>query len=431
MATFKGIVRPYRRADGTYHIYIRVTHKRVYRDMATPFFVTSEQITRGFKIKDQAIIDKLEDKIREYRNNANNLGFLIDGLDVDHLVELLHNQSDKIDFFEFWEDYISSLKRENRGATVQIYESALRNLRRFNNEQPLYFSAITQSFVQKYYESMQDIKPNTKIMYMGKFKTVYKKAQLRYNNNDAGIVIVRHGVFDNLILPQRESSKENVIRNIEDMQKLIDEPYPWEWGYEFAKDMFILSFTCFGTNIADFLQMKPNQYKDGILYYRRKKTGRMSGTDVDMQVKVPEVAQIILNKYSNDPDWLISFNGRTRNDRFTRFIHYYFAKIGLEEMPKNLNSIGVHRTGYTFYASRHTMASMARNICKVEYMTVHEMLNHAKPSSLKNTDTYLYKDYTAIWDANEKLLSLFDWSFYLKQKNSTYPSRAGAATLLS
>ena len=94
MATFKAIVRTtYKRQDGTYRIYIRVTHRRVHKDMPTPFYVTAEQLTRGGKLKDQTIIDKLEDRIKELRAAANEIGFIGEKLDIDHFIQLLNSQA--------------------------------------------------------------------------------------------------------------------------------------------------------------------------------------------------------------------------------------------------------------------------------------------------------------------------------------------------
>ena len=61
------------------------------------------------------------------------------------------------------------------------------------------------------------------------------------------------------------------------------------------------------------------------------------------------------------------------------------------------------------------MATFARNVCHIDKMTVHEMLNHATPQDMRTTDVYLRRDYSHLWEANEKLMALFDWSFYTKQ----------------
>ena len=93
--------------------------------------------------------------------------------------------------------------------------------------------------------------------------------------------------------------------------------------------------------------------------------------------------------------------------------------MAVSRMDKIFQSAGID-TKYVFYSARHSMASFARNICGVDFMTVNDMLNHSVPQSLSTTDTYIRHDYTHIWEANEKLLSLFDWTFYLNQEGKHY-----------
>ena len=413
MATFKAVVSPYRKSDGTYRVNIRVTHNRQHKDLPTPFYVTQGQMTRSMKIKDQIILDQIEDKIREFRQAANNIGFLAERLDIDHFINLIKNNTDKLDFFVFARGYIERVRSEHRNGTADIYECALNSIYRFNGEKPLYFTSITKDYIGQYFASLQGLKANTQLMYISKLRTIYTMAMEKYNNTDLGIIIVRSGVFDGLHLPTREYSKENVLREVKDMQAIIDAPYANSWSIDFCKDMFILAFCLLGTNIADLIKMEKSQYKDGILSYRRTKTARQSKENADIQIRVPDVGRVILEKYSGDKTYLIDFRGHARNGRFVRYIHYWFAKIGLEEMPQKSDDIGRFRSQYSFYANRHSMASFARNVCGIDYMTVHEMLNHAAPSSYRNTDAYLWKDYTHLWEANDKVMDLFDWSFYI------------------
>ena len=139
-------------------------------------------------------------------------------------------------------------------------------------------------------------------------------------------------------------------------------------------------------------KLSKDQLRDGILYYRRKKTARISSDEADIQIKILPVAKIILDKYASQDDFLFHFEK-------THYVRNCVQYILL----------------YTFYSNRHTMASMARNICGVDYMTVHQMLNHAAPSQFRTTDVYLARDFRPLWEANEKLYNLFDWSFYLNQ----------------
>lgn len=124
-----------------------------------------------------------------------------------------------------------------------------------------------------------------------------------------------------------------------------------------------------------------------------------------------------MDKYSGDEKYLIDFQGHPRTSDIPRRIHAAFQNAGIEPESENYLAKAGHVKGkYTFNSARHSMATYARNVCGIDKLTVHEMLNHATPQEYKITDVYLRRDYSHLWAANEKLLALFDWGFYLEQK---------------
>lgn len=420
MATFKAVIIPaHRRQDGTYNVKIRVTHNRKSRYLSTPFYVTAGQMTRGFKIKDMRINDKLNERISELRKNADELGFLADRMEIDQLVEILQSRADSIDFIAFMESYCKRLEKENRYRSAATYMVAVRSLKRYNRNRPLYFSDITKQYMYMYWESISHLKANTKISYITAIKTMYNRAQKELNNDDTGSIIVRHGVFDLIEVPKEEAATELAFEKVEDMQALIDTPYTGSWLFDFAKDMFVLSFVCFGINLTDVVRLKKSDYKDGIITYRRQKVSRRLGHGAEMKIQVPEVGRIIIEKYSGDPVWLIDYGHHERGLRIGRYIHGVLQNAGLEPKGDYLSRTGHYKGKYVFYTARHSMATFARNVCHIDKMTVHEMLNHATPQDMRTTDVYLRRDYSHLWEANDKLMALFDWEFYEKQKNGT------------
>lgn len=416
MATFKALIKPNeRKQDGTWNVKIRVYHNKETRYIATPFWVTQEQLTRSLKIKDSAILDKVEQEIKRYRDSIVNIGFIADGLSVDHLIRLVNNDSNKIDFIKFMEDYVAELQKKGRGGTAKVYARSCLSLKKYNKDKPLYFSNITSYFMLDYFKHISKrLKDNSIRSYIISIKTMYRLAEKRYNDEEMGVMIVKRDVFKLIDLPPLEDS-DRISLTIEQMQKMIDVPYTGKWYHDFIKDMFILSFVCLGTNPKDLFFMKKENIVGDILTYRRSKISNRSGKDSEMQIKLSEVAKIIIAKYSKNKKYLIDFRGRARDIIQCNYIHEVFKSAGLEDF-KSLKESNSDKYKYCFYTARHTMATLARNECGVDYMTVHQMLNHATPQSLRTTDVYIQKDFSPLWEANEKLLDLFDWSFYLNQK---------------
>ena len=415
MATFKALIRKSeRRSDGTWNVKIRVTHNREYKLISTPFYVDQSQITKGYNIKDAAILSKVEQKIAEYRDTVVGIGFVIDNMGVAELINALEKKQEKIDFIQYMFDYAENLRKFKRANTANLYFTAAASLYRFNKEKPLYCHEITAKYMYDYFMSIQHLKNNSIRSYIICIRTMYKAAQLQYNNDDAGIINVKHGVFKMITLPQQNESDKGTL-NIQQMQAIIDVPYNGRWYCDFIKDMFVLSFMCFGVNASDLFFAKKSQYKDGIFTFRRQKVSRV-GRESEMKIKVPDAGRIILDKYSGDSEYLIDFCGHKRGIYVCRYIHATFQNAGIEKEGDYLSKAGHTAGEYVFYANRHTMATIAINDCGIDYMTVHKMLNHATPQSLRTTDVYIQKDYTPLWEANEKLMSMFDWSFYLKSQ---------------
>lgn len=418
MPTFKAIIRKDdRKQDGTWNVKIRVTQNRESVFISTPFYVDQSQLTRGYKIKDTAIISQTEKKIAEYRDMIVEIGFGVEDMNVRQIVNALEKKQDNIDFMQYMFSYADNLQKTKRTNTASIYKTAAMSLYKFNGERPLYSQQINAQFFHKYFLSIQSLKSNTIRAYMICIRTMYKAAQLQYNDDDSGVINFKHGVFKLVTLPQQNDSERETL-TVEQMQALIDTPYTGKWFYDFTKDMFILSFMCFGINAKDLFFMTKDQYQDGMLIYRRQKVVNKLGKEAEMKIKLSEPAKIILDKYSGDDKYLIDFGQHKRTIHVCRYIHGAFQNAGIEKEGDYLSKVGHKKGEYVFYTNRHTMASLARNECGIDYMTVHQMLNHATPNAFKTTDVYIQKNFSPLWEANEKLLGLFDWSFYLNQKTS-------------
>lgn len=416
MATFKCLIRPTdKKQDGTWNVKIRVTHNRQSRYISTPFFVTDEQITRGYKIKDRVVLDQVENKMREWRVASDKIGFLAEGVGVDHLIELIQNKADKKDFFAFMDDHIKKLEKDGRTKTAAARSVARNSFVRFVGKDRLYFSDIDSNLMLRYFEHIrQELKPGSVETYITAIKCMYKDAQRIYNDDENNIIVVKYGVFKKIVMPNNVEFDERSFETPAQMQAVIDAPYTGIWCYDFAKDMFVLSFIMFGINPVDLFFAKKDQVVDGILSYRRSKIKRRNVRVAEKRIRLNDVARIILDKYSCDKEYLIDFRGHSRRTTVVSYIHAAFQDAGLEPYDKKVRS-GHGKGKYVFYTARHSMATFARNICKIDWDVVNDMLNHTPRNNTNTTDVYIKKDWNVQWEANEKLLALFDWSFYTNQ----------------
>ncbi len=410
MATFKAVANPEnKKKDGTINVKIRITHNRKSRYKATPFFLTTDEITRTGKIKNQRVLDLVNDEIRKMRDKQTQLGFVVDNLDVDSVVRLLDRKDSNDDFFAYADHYLQKLTKDpNKNETTRVQRFVVKIFRDFIGKETLPFDMMRKRLISDFSTYLQEhYAPSTEKLIISVLQSIYNKAKKDLNDKEIGIEVVKYDCFEDYKC-RCTNTKPRAFQSIEEMQKVIDCPYRGSFLFDASKDMFILSFILFGLNAIDLVRLKKEDVQDGILTYKRHKIVGRVGDKAEIKIRLSDVAQIIIDKYTDNTDYLI---GMGRHKRYTEFcatrIHDVFKAAGIND-------------NYVFYSARHSMATFARNICGIDFMTVNDMLNHTVPRSLSVTDIYIAQDYTHIWKANEKLLALFNWDFYLKQKGTNY-----------
>ena len=410
MATFKAVVNlDDKKKDGTINVKIRITHNRKSRYKATPFFLTTDEITRTGKIKNQRVLDLIDDEIRRMREKQTQLGFVVKNLDVDSVVRLLDRKESGNDFFAYAEKYLQNIEQtQSRKSTARLHRAIVKVFRDFIGKDTLSFDMMRKGLISDFGIYLHEhYAPSTENLTISVLQSIYNKAKRELNDKEIGLEIVKYDCFDDYKFP-RVNTKPRAFQSVEEMQKVIDCQYKGRFLFDVAKDMFILSFILLGLNAADLIHLKKSNVRGDILTYKRQKIVGRVGDKAEIKIRLSEVAKIIIEKYADNTDYLI---GTGRYKRYKEFcsvmIHEVFKAAGIDD-------------NYVFYSARHSMATFARNICGVDFMTVNDMLNHSVPRSLSVTDIYIAPDYTHIWEANDKLLALFNWDFYLKQKGTNY-----------
>ena len=178
-----------------------------------------------------------------------------------------------------------------------------------------------------------------------------------------------------------------VIRNIKHMElsalPLLD----------YARDMFLFSFYTRGMSFIDMAYLKKSDLKNGILSYRRKKTGQR------LLVRWEKNMQEILDKYpvtQGSPYLLpiIREVGIKERTQYNNALHLVNRK--LKFIGKMLDvSIPL-----TMYVARHSWASVAKNK-NIPLSVISEGMGH---DSENTTLIYLASLDTAIVDSANRLI---------------------------
>lgn len=423
MATFKAEVQN-KRADGTYNVRIRVTHNRQVRRLSTHLYVTSVDLTRSLKIKNDTIIKQCNDLLDKCRDICNGLGYEINTMDVDRLTAILKDKLKGGDTFELdFIEYTLQQAEKMVPGTARLYRNTVSALRRFlMRDTDLDIGEINTAFLRNFENFLEnepcqrgnnrkskskELKPKggrAVSAYLACIRAIHNKAKKDFNDEDRGLILIPYSPFKNFKIKAQPKTRKRAL-TVEAIQKIIDIPYEEDmvggrWSrFNLAKDCFILSFALVGMNSVDmYYAGKP---ANNIITYNRKKTQTRRDDGAEIQIRIEGAIERLIEKYQ-DSKRLFSFyrhyaNPDGLNKAINKGLKQIGEKIGIEDLD--------------FYAARHSWATIARSSAVgIDKYTVHEGLNHAPDKDMKVTDIYIDRDWSNIWKANEEVLALFDWS---------------------
>lgn len=409
MATFKAEVYAHqKRADGTYNIKIRVTHKQRKKYLSTPWYVGKEDLTRALKLKNQKYIDMVEDTLRRYRAICNSVGEGLDDMTVEQVVELLTKDKEKafdLDIVAYTEAYMAKLEKSGHGGTAKVYQVAINSLKRFVGRDAVSIREITVQFLNDWIEwiGKQPPRKNCKKgdraqgLYLAQLRAMYNRAKKEFNDEEAGIIRIPFSPFNKIEIPKPTLSRKRAL-SVEQMRAFAKVPYttilqPGVNRLNFAKDVFLLSFYLVGMNAADLFAA--TDISDGRITYQRQKTRSRRADKAEISIRIEPEAQALVNKY-RDPTGQRVFNFYrlySSTDTFCAALNNGLKRIG--------KIIGVD--DLEFYAARHSWATIANNEAGVDKYTVHSALNHVD-DNMRVTDIYIRKSWDRIDAANRSVL---------------------------
>lgn len=429
--TFKAIVyADNKRMDGTYNIKIRVTHNRRTLKVSTNLYAEPKDLTRSLKIKNQQYIDKTDDIIREWRKIVAKLDAAADLMDVKQIVEHIKYVETSGD--EFRLDFISygrTIAAAKSSGTGANYNIALNALCRFIEQDTLDVAKITPKLLADFEKFIEDepvirgdAKTGTAIthksktggraasLYLGCVRHIHNRAKEQFNDEATGIINIPQSPFNQYKIRKQPKPKKRAT-TAPTIQQIIDLPnFDRVCGprgisrRDLARDCALLSFALAGMNAADLYDCGAQVFdrNEKVIVYNRKKTRTRRDDNAEMHIRIEPCIAPLVEKYADKTGQrLFAFHKMYSSPA----VFNSALKEGLKlvedavECPKHL----------TFYAFRHTWATIARSdMLRTDKYTVHEALNHVD-AEMKNTDIYIDRDYRPIWSANADLLALFDW----------------------
>lgn len=400
MATFKPIVK-HKRKDGTYKVYIRVTHNSKLAYIPTNIYIVATDMTRSLNIKSKGVLDRTSDIILRYRKKVSYMGEYADTLDIDSLVMELTKKEDAfyLDFVDYAIKYADSIMSTSKGTADNI-KIAFRNFEGYFGR--IDINSLTKGNIQRYVDTLEgNRKPS---LYFGIIRAAYNRARKEFNDEDAGIIRIPRYPFAGITLPKERPTKKRALPEdqILRISRLKDVVYEHRRKDEYvrfniARDVFMMSFILVGMNTVDMYLC--NNSEGGRLTYNRKKTESRREDEALISIKIEPEALEYFEKYKG------------RRSVFSFAEHYSSPSTFNSNVNKGLKKVGnaVGIEGLTLYSARHSWATIANSI-GIDKYTIYNALNHSD-GKMKVTDIYIKEDWGKIDRANRAVL---DYTFLVK-----------------
>lgn len=382
--------------EGT--LYYQVIHNRIVRQIKTEYKLlpdewdnhSSEIIISLFNETRKKYLQSIKEHLQ---SDMNNLAKVIRALDkkripytADDIIKA-HRFRPKDDYlYNFMQDTIMRFKQLGKIRTSETYTTTLNSFMRFRKDEDIRLDEIDSDLMLTYeaYLKGENVGLNTISFYMRILRAIYNRAV------ENGLTS-QQNPFKQVYTGTPKTIKRAIsLKNIKQIKDLDLTLYP---SLDYARDMFIFSFYTRGMSFVDMAYLKKKDLQNGILSYRRKKTGQQ------LHIKWEKCMQEIVDKYHNaGSSYLLPIiKNSAMNERKQYKNAIFRINSKLKEVAKKVDlSIPL-----TLYVARHSWASIAKSK-NIPVSVISEGLGH---DSETTTQIYLASLDTAVVDkANELIL---------------------------
>ena len=306
--------------------------------------------------------------------------------DADDIVSDYKIHISRYNLSAYFDCFIAALRSRGRHRTAETYKSTKVSIMSYLKED-LPIDMLDEEDIVGYeaYLRHKGLNLNTCSFYMRVLRSAYNKAC-----RQAGAT--RKDIFANVYTGVEKTVKRALHQSILTEMKNAD--LSGRTGLSFARDMFLLSFYLRGMSFVDMAFLRKSDLQNGILTYRRHKTGRR------LSIRWTESMQKIIDRYpENQTEYLLPIICQKGCDELTRY------RSQMSRINKNLKKIAalLNVSGsISMYCARHSWASLAK-VKGIPLSVISEGMGH---DSEMTTRIYLASlENSVIDDANDVVIS--------------------------
>ncbi len=377
-------------------IYFQIIHNRVVRQLNTDYRIFASEwnedtetiIANGDRTN---IVNAIKEHLAWDVARLNKVVAQLDAerhkYSADDVITAFHRLTKEVSLFSFWHNVIAQLKQLGKVRTAETYTATLKSFMKFQNNQDVPLDGITSDMMLLYEAHLKarGVRMNTISFYMRIFRAVYNRAV------EKGVT-TQQNPFRHVYTGVDKTVKRAIP--IKDIKTLKDMDLSMHPTLDFTRDMFMFSFYTRGMSFVDMAYLKKSDIKNGILTYRRRKTGQ------ELTVKWEKCMVDIVAKYpENKTDFLLPIIKEEGNERRQYDNALHLVNYRLKELSTMLKL----QRPLTMYVARHSWASAAK-ANNVPLSVISEGMGH---DSEATTQIYLASLETSVVDkANKMILGL-------------------------
>ncbi len=377
-------------------LYFQIIHNRVIRQLNTDYKVFADEwdaesesivlngnrsnLMLGIQERLAWDVARLEKVVRTLETERHRFT-------ADEVITMFHKQTKEASLLNFMHGVIAQLKQLGKVRTSETYTATLKSFMSFRDDQDVPLDGISSDLMLLYeaYLKAKGVRMNTISFYMRNLRAVYNRAV------EKGLT-PQNNPFRHVYTGVDKTVKRAIpIKSIKALKELDLSLKP---SLAFARDMFLFSFYTRGMSFIDMAYLKKSDLKNGILTYRRRKTGQ------ELSIKWEKCMAEIIAKYpENKTEFILPIikepgNERKQYDNALHLVNYHL---------KDLSEMLRLQRPLTMYVARHSWASAAK-AKNVPLSVISEGMGH---DSEATTQIYLASLETSVVDkANKMILGL-------------------------
>ncbi len=384
----------YSLSDGTFPVKLRVTFNRVQKYYAILDSESENNATLGLSEKDFVLYytgipktktgKEIKARLQAFETSARKLGEEMKGFSFDKWSSLFFGDKIKTKsgkLIDFFTSHIEQLRNENAFSTANTYESTRSCIERFTGGKSANIYSVNVEWLKRFKTFMlsgsKPMSPTTVSIYLRCLRQIFNKAI-----KDGELQPEQYPFTEKNFIPLSNNTKKALT--MEDIE-LIYNYTPKTDSEAFARDLWLFSYICNGSNIKDIAGFKHANIEGDKIVYKRAKTAAKIDKKIE-PIITPE-AQAIINRWGN-PKGINSYLFPILNNQMTAEEKFKKIRQTIKNTNKYMKRISESlELGVipTTYFARHSYATIMKR-AGVPIAFISESLGH---SNLLTTENYL------------------------------------------